>query len=130
VTLSGDRAVFAAARGATATFAFTGSGVRWLGFPCEVCGIATVLIDGVRVASVDTFAPARPKASTVMYTSPRLAAGSHTLVIEVTQTANTASAYTFVVVDAFEVTLDNTGPLAPVSATGSLAITGSVLSVE
>jgi hypothetical protein len=39
-----------------------------------------------------------------MYTSPRLAAGTHALVIEVTETANTASGYTFVAVDGFDVT--------------------------
>jgi photosystem II stability/assembly factor-like uncharacterized protein len=104
VRLSGDRGVFAAAPGATATFTFTGTGVSWLGFPCELCGIADVLIDGARVATVDTFASARPAASTVMFTTPRLAAGSHTLVIEVTGTANASSGDAFIVVDAFDVT--------------------------
>src|SRR5436309_3106632 len=59
VTLSGGRAV-AAAAAATASFTFTGTGVRWVGVPCEICGIANVLIDGTRVATVDTFAATRP----------------------------------------------------------------------
>jgi hypothetical protein len=40
VSLNGCRAVYASAPGATATFTFTGTGVRWLGFPCERCGVA------------------------------------------------------------------------------------------
>src|SRR2546422_6281053 len=48
--------------------------------------------------------PTRPVTSTVVYTSPRLGAGSHTLVIEVTGMVNTSSGDAFVVVDAFEVT--------------------------
>ena len=104
VALSGDRAVFASAAGATATFTFTGTGVRWIGFPCERCGIADVLIDGTRVGTVDTFASARPAASTTMFASPPLAAGSHAVVIEVTGTANASSGDMFIVVDAFDVT--------------------------
>jgi hypothetical protein len=111
VKLSGDRAVFAQAAGAAATFTFTGTGVSWIGIPCEICGIATVLIDGTRVATVDTFAPARPAASTAMFASPPLAAGSHTLVIEVTGTANPSSTAAFVVVDAFDATVDGAGLL-------------------
>lgn len=108
--------MYGSAAGATATFTFTGTGVRWIGVPCEVCGVATVWIDDTRVATVDTFAPTRPAASMGMYTSPRLGVGSHTLVIEVTGTANTSSGDAFVVVDAFAVTLDGAGVLPPISA--------------
>src|SRR3989442_12759620 len=65
VALSGDRAVYGSAAGSTATFTFTGTGVRWIGVPCEVCGVANVWIDDARVATVDTFAPTRPATSTV-----------------------------------------------------------------
>lgn len=54
-----------------------------------------------------------------MYAGPRLAAGSHTLQIEVTGTANTAAAGAFVVVDALERMLDGAGALAPVSTSPS-----------
>jgi hypothetical protein len=113
VALSGGRAV-AAAVAATASFTFTGTGVRWIGVPCEICGIANVLIDGTRVGTIDTFAPTRPAASTAVYTSPRLVAGSHTVVIEVTGTANAASGGAFVAVDAFDVTLDGGGVVSPI----------------
>lgn len=103
VMLSGDRAVFASAAGATATFPFSGTGVSWLGVRCEICGIARAMLDGVEVASVDTFAPP-PRSAAVMFSSSGLAPGSHTLVIEVTGTANPSSGGAFIVVDAFDVT--------------------------
>jgi hypothetical protein len=40
--------------------------------------------------------------------------GSHTLVIEVTGTANASSSAAFVVVDAFDATLDGAGLLPPI----------------
>ena len=123
--LSGSRAVYASAEGATATFTFTGTGVRWIGFPCERCGIADVLIDGVRVATVDTFDLSRPAVSETLYTSPPLSAGSHTLAIEVTGTANTSSIGAFIVVDAFDVTLDGAGALPPLPPV-PLGLPGSV----
>src|SRR5881628_602192 len=94
LTLSRDRAAYSRDAGATATVPFVGTGIRWLGLPCELCGLADVLIDGTRVATVDTYGPARPAASMVMYTSPPLEPGSHTLTIEVAGHANPASADT------------------------------------
>jgi hypothetical protein len=98
-----------AAAGARATFTFRGKGVRWIGFPCERCGVAELFIDGVRAATVDTFSTNRPASSQVMYTSPRLTMGTHTLAIEVTGTANTASAGALVAVDAIETLQDGAG---------------------
>jgi hypothetical protein len=115
VKLSGDRAVFAQAAGAAATFTFTGTGVSWIGVPCEICGTADVWIDGTRVTMVDTYAPARPAASTTIYRSPPLAAGSHTLVVRVTGDRNGSSGGAFVVVDAFDVTVDGGNLLLPIS---------------
>jgi photosystem II stability/assembly factor-like uncharacterized protein len=117
VAMSGSRAVYAGAAGGTATFTFTGTGVRWIGFPCERCGVAEVLIDGTRAATVDTYSPERPAFSTAMYTSPRLELGTHTLVITVSGTANTSSAAPFIVIDAIDSLLDGAGVLAPVQPT-------------
>ena len=124
VAMSGSRAVYAGSAGSTATFTFTGTGVRWIGFPCERCGIADVLIDGRRTATVDTFDPSRPEFSRVMYTSPRLEVGSHTLVIMVTGVANTSSVGPFVVVDAFDVMLDETGLLPPLPPPAPIGLPG------
>ena len=103
VTLSGGSAGYAGADGATASFAFSGTGVSWIGFKCEQCGIARVSLDGAVVATVDTYAPTRPAASGAMFSTTGLAAGSHTLVVEATGTQNTSSTGTFVVVDAYDV---------------------------
>ncbi|PYS94722.1 MAG: hypothetical protein DMF50_11690 [Acidobacteria bacterium] len=103
VTLSKDFAVLASDAGATATFTFTGTGVSWIGFKCEQCGIARVSLDGAVVATIDTYAPSRPAASGSMFSKTGLAAGSHTLVITVTGTQNTASTGAFIAVDAFDV---------------------------
>jgi len=70
---------------------------------CERCGIARVRLDGAVVATVDTYAPSRPAASGPMFGTAGLAAGSHTLVIEVTGTSNASSVGSFIVVDAFDV---------------------------
>jgi hypothetical protein len=110
VGLSGDRAVFAAAAGATATFTFTGTGVSWIGFRCEICGIAEVLIDDALVAEVDTFSPTRPAVSESVWDSPVLAASSHTLTIRVTGRMNPSSSNVNVVVDALDVTNDGVAP--------------------
>src|SRR2546428_39750 len=86
VTLSGGQAVYAGAAGATASFTFSGTGVSWIGFQCEQCGIASVHLDGSVVATVDTYAPNRPAASGAMYSTTGLASGRPTLVIEATRT--------------------------------------------
>ena len=103
VTLSGDSAVYASAAGATARFTFAGTEVSWVGFRCERCGIARVSLDGALVATVDTYAPGRPAASGVLFGKSGLANGNHTLVVEVSGTANPASIGAYIVVDAFDV---------------------------
>lgn len=88
--------------GARATFTFTGSSVRWIGLRQNTTGIARVFLDGNFVAEVDTYAPESGPQGT-LFTSPPLAEGSHTLMIEVTGRKNPASWNTWIVVDAFDV---------------------------
>ena len=95
---------------------FRSTAVRWIGLKCNVCGIATVSIDGGAATTVDTAGPAAPGSpgltSDVVFTSPPLAAGSHTMVI--INTGNTSSGGEAIGVDAFDVTSDGTSPpLAP-----------------
>ena len=54
------------------------------------------------MTQVDTYFPTDGLQDTI-FTSPPLAAGSHTLTVEVTGQRNPASASTYVVVDAFDV---------------------------
>jgi hypothetical protein len=64
-------------------------------------------VDGTLKGTVDTYAtPSQAKTS--VYSVSGLASGSHTLIIEVTGTKNTASSAAWVWVDAFDVTADTT----------------------
>ena len=102
---SGGSAGSSGASGDTARFTFSGTAVSWIGLKCNICGIATVSIDGGAPIPVDTAGAAAVGspglASEVMFTSPTLEAGSHILVITVT--GNTTSGDAHVVVDAFDV---------------------------
>jgi N,N-dimethylformamidase beta subunit-like protein len=117
-SFSGGTAVSSNVATATATFAFTGRGVSWIGLKCNVCGIASVSIDGGAPVSVDTAGPAAPgtpglRFETVFASGP-LAAGPHTLKITVTGTSTSGGAH--VIVDAFDVA----GPLASLIAVENL----------
>ena len=104
---SAGTAVSSNVTGAGGTFAFTGTGVSWIGLKCNVCGIANVSIDGGPAISVDTAGAAAPGspglASEAVFTASGLASGSHSLVITVTGATTSGGAN--VAVDAFDVTL-------------------------
>ncbi|HMH19439.1 MAG TPA: hypothetical protein VK572_14985 [Burkholderiales bacterium] len=87
----------------TATFTFTGTALTWIGLKCNTCGTASVSIDGgVPAASVITAGPAvlgsPGLTSEAVYTTPTLAAGSHTIVITVSDGAGD------IFIDALDVT--------------------------
>ncbi|PYM04381.1 MAG: hypothetical protein DMD82_14570 [Candidatus Rokuibacteriota bacterium] len=100
---SGGTAVVSFTAGATATFAFTGTSVNWIGFRGPQTGIARVFLDGVVVAVVDTYSPTE-EAQAVVFTATSLANTSHALTIEVTGVQNSASTAPYIVVDAFDIT--------------------------
>jgi hypothetical protein len=88
--------------GARATFTFTGTSVSWIGSRKSTTGIANVYLDGAFVTAIDTYFPTDGLQETI-FTSPPLAAGSHTLTVEVTGRQNPASSSGYIVVDAFDV---------------------------
>jgi len=92
--------------GATAALSFTGTAVSWVALECNVCGVATVSIDGGAATSVDTAGAAAPGspglASKAVFTASGLAAGTHSLLVTVTGTTTSGGAH--IVVDAFDVT--------------------------
>ena len=92
--------------GAQATFSFTGTSVKWVGARGPWGGIARVFLDGALVAGMaDTYASAEQfQQNAILFSAQGLAAGSHSLMIEVTGTKNAASTDTIVAVDAFDVT--------------------------
>ena len=105
-TFSGGQAGSSNVTGATATLTFTGTAVTWVGLRCNVCGIASVSIDGGPAISVNTAGPAAVGSpgltSEIVFTATDLAPGSHRLVITVTGTTTSGGAH--IIVDAFDVT--------------------------
>jgi hypothetical protein len=102
---SGKFAGSANAGGTSAAFSFTGTAVNWMGLKCNLCGIATVSIDGGPEMQVDTAGAAAPGTpglkSEPVFTASGLAPGSHTLQITVTGTTTSGDAH--IVVDRFDV---------------------------
>jgi hypothetical protein len=89
--------------GARATLSFTGTGARWISARSPNAGIARVFLDGIFRAEVDTYAPS-VEAQYEAFAASGLPRGPHTLTIEVTGSKNAASEFTFIFVDAFDVT--------------------------
>ncbi|MFL6656109.1 MAG: Ig-like domain-containing protein [Sulfurifustis sp.] len=99
---SGGMAKYTASIGSQATFNFTGTGVSWIGYRGHFGGFAKVVLDGVAVAEIDTYLPA-DQVSTVVYSTTGLAAGQHTLTVELLEKKNPAASSTEIAVDAFDV---------------------------
>jgi Big-like domain-containing protein len=87
--------------GAQATFTFTGTGVRWIGARGPQTGIARVFLDGAFVEDIDTYALTEGPQHTD-FTATGLAAGTHTLTIQVIG-KNPASTNFWILIDAFDV---------------------------
>src|SRR5256885_744385 len=100
---SGGTAVQSNAAGATASFNFSGSSVRWIGSRGRGMGIALVSVDGGPGREVDLFARPDDEVHTPIITISDLSDGPHTLTITVTGRQNTSSTGNVVVVDAFDV---------------------------
>jgi hypothetical protein len=99
--LSGGSAVQALDANNRATFSFTGTVARWIGFKDPWSGIANVYVDGALQTQIDTYS-ATQEAQTILYTTPALTSGAHTLTIESTNTHSSAAQSSWVWVDAFE----------------------------
>ena len=99
---SGGTAMQSTVAGATVSFTFTGTSVRWIGSRSRDGGIALVRVDGGEAKEVDLFA--RPREfRTPIITIYDLSPGPHTLTIEVTGRQNPDATSNLVVVDAFDV---------------------------
>lgn len=91
-----------AAAGETATLAFRGTSVSWVGYTGPDAGIATVQVDGGAPTEVDTFSPTL-KVQQVVFTAAGLANANHTLKITATGRKNDHSTAAQIFVDAFDV---------------------------
>jgi hypothetical protein len=87
--------------GSSARIVLEGARIVLYGSKAPWHGIAAVSIDGGPATPVDYYAPTRQD-GVALYTSPRLALGSHTVLITVTGTKNPAAADTVVTVDRIE----------------------------
>jgi hypothetical protein len=93
--------MLAAAAGSRATFTFTGTNARWIGFKDSYAGIVNVYLDGILQTQIDTYSFAS-QPNVVFYTTPTLVPGPHTLTIQATGTRNASSGGNWIWVDAFE----------------------------
>jgi hypothetical protein len=98
---SGGSAALALNSGARATFAFTGTAVKWIGYRDAWSGIANAYIDGVLKSHIDTYA-AVAQAQAVNFTITGLSSGHHTITIEATGTKDASAQSDWVWVDAFD----------------------------
>ncbi len=99
---SGGVAALSLESGARATFSFSGTGIRWIGYRDEWSGIARVYLDGALVGFVDTYA-SPSQAQAVLFTTNGLTSGPHTVAVEATHERNVDSKGRWVWVDAFDV---------------------------
>jgi hypothetical protein len=97
---SGGTARLTMDAGTRASISFVGTGVRWIGYRDEWCGLARVYVDGELLTTVDTHSGSA-RARATLYSVSELAPGPHTLAIEATGTHSAASAGSWVWVDAF-----------------------------
>lgn len=88
---------------ASASLAFSGTGIAWGGRSTNSSGISDVRIDGELVATVDGYS-AESEFRKVLFTSKPLADGPHTIAITRTGKRNPASTGTNLIVDSFAVT--------------------------
>jgi hypothetical protein len=88
--------------GDTATLSFMGTGVTLHAVTDSSHGIAAVSIDGGTETLVDEYSATRA-GDVSIWTSPRLASGTHTIRVRVTGTKQTAATNDWVTVDRFEI---------------------------
>jgi thermitase len=124
---SGGSTKYSNGTGATATLTFNGTSVVLISCVTSNRGIAKVYIDGIYQQSVDLYSPSTQYQKAV-YTKSGLAAGAHTVKIEVSGTKNAASSNYYVDVDAFDVAAipDTLPPSAPSSLVATAASSSQI----
>lgn len=98
---SGGTYRVSAKKGATARLILAGERVDWITATGPSAGMASVMIDGVSMGTIDLYAPTVNWQAIESF--PNLAPGTHTIVVTVLGTMNPSAASTQVVVDAFVV---------------------------
>jgi hypothetical protein len=105
----GDTYHVSSTAGASISYPFTGDSIAWVGSTNDNHGVADVSIDGGPATAVDTYSPAWVKQQ-VLYQSPTLPGGQHTITITVKATKPAGSSGTYQDLDAFIVGGSYSGP--------------------
>ncbi|MEV7215556.1 RICIN domain-containing protein [Kitasatospora cineracea] len=100
---TGGSAHTTSASGASATFTATGRTISLYGVQSSTGGTATVSIDGGAPVAIDLYTPGATANGQLVYTSPQLASGSHTVTVTNTGTADPRSTGTAVTLDSWTV---------------------------
>jgi hypothetical protein len=108
--------------GATATLTFRGTQAQLYSTGAYDLGYVEILLDGQSVGYVDCYTPARTT-SRIIYTSPVLPYGMHTLAMRVMRIKNPLSSYYHVVVDRANVVVGTPSPTPTSTATPTPAPT-------
>lgn len=109
---SGQRSLSKVA-GSTLSVPFYGTKVAVIQDLGPARGISEIWLDGVKVATVDCYAPTVTPRATV-YTSANLSRGDHTIMVRGTGTKNAASTGVWVSLDTFVTWDTQPGPSAPI----------------
>jgi hypothetical protein len=98
---SGGYVRHGAAADRIAKLTFTGSSVAFVSTYARARGVADIWLDGMKVATLDLYAPSALKKRIVWASPPELLPGLHTLEVRVTGTRNGLATNTRIDVDAF-----------------------------
>ncbi len=100
---------FANATNASYQVQFTGTQAKIFAEKSPALGIIGVSIDGGTETKVDPYASSRSEQN-LLYTSPILASGTHTLKVRITGTKNASATGTYAAADRVEITASGTTP--------------------
>jgi len=101
--MSGGSAALATDANSGATVTFTGTGITWIGYQDQWSGLANVYLDGtLQTPQVDTYI-ATQKAQSSVYSINGLSRGTHSLMIVVASTHDSASAGSWIWIDGFNI---------------------------
>ena len=103
----------------SAALTFTGTAVRWTSRTTPASGIAYVAIDGIRVATVDRYSAQTLYKQTV-FEAMNLSSGVHTITVERSGLANSASTGKNLLIDSITV-IDTTAPGQPTGTAANIS---------
>lgn len=126
----GGSVIHSSTREASVSIEFEGTRVAWVSTKQNSGGLADVLIDGVRVRTVDLYKGFLPQTGAIVFISDVLAPGRHTLTVNVLGVGSTSSSGARVDVDGFIITPTDHIPPTVTAPEHALAFGSQVLSAS